>query len=209
MNEAPSIADSGASWLPRGLASIPPARALTATLVVALVIRVYLSLANFCISGDGIAYLVMARDFAAGDPMAALRQVFSPLYPLIIAGAHLVIPNWELAGDLVSAIIGTAAVVSIFAMTRVAFAPGEALARRDSSRPCRLFGFRPHRGRLHFFYDIRGLARAEDDPHSPIVDCSGRRRRRWTGLPLSHGGYRDAARGRRIYRRPGAPLATM
>jgi hypothetical protein len=131
VSESPSIAYSGASWLPQRFASIPPARALTAILALALIIRLYLSVANFCISGDGIAYLVMARDFASGDPMAALRQVFSPLYPLIIAGAHFVIPNWELAGDLVSAVIGTAAVASIFAMTREAFARRDGFAYKD------------------------------------------------------------------------------
>lgn len=92
---------------------------------LALAIRLYLSLTNFCISGDGVAYLTMARQFASGDAIAALGAVFSPLYPLLIAAMHVVVPDWELAGNLVSALLGTAAVVSIYAMTH------EAFARRD------------------------------------------------------------------------------
>ncbi len=89
---------------------------------LALAIRLYLSLTNFCISGDGVGYLTMARQLASGDVVGALGAVFSPLYPLLIVAMHVVVPDWELAGNLVSALLGTAAVVSIYAMTREAFA---------------------------------------------------------------------------------------
>jgi hypothetical protein len=92
---------------------------------VALTIRLYLSLTSFCISGDGVAYLAMAQGFASGDPAVVLRSVFSPLYPLMVAGMHSIVPDWELAGNLVSALMGTAAVATIYLMTR------EVFARRD------------------------------------------------------------------------------
>ena len=63
----------------------------------------------------------MAREFAAGAPAQALASVFSPLYPLIIAAAHPLIPDWELAGSLISAVLGSAAVVTVYLMTRAAF----------------------------------------------------------------------------------------
>lgn len=97
------------------------ARPLVLILGFALAIRVYLCLTNYCMSGDGVAYLTMARQFASGDVSAALKSVFSPLYPLLIAIAHLVVPNWELAGMLVSALVGTAAVASIFVLTYEVF----------------------------------------------------------------------------------------
>jgi dolichyl-phosphate-mannose-protein mannosyltransferase len=87
----------------------------------ALAIRLYLSLTSYCMSGDGVAYLTMARQFASGDIGAALKSVFSPLYPSIIAVFHLAIPNWEMAGNLVSVLMGTAAVASIYALTQEAF----------------------------------------------------------------------------------------
>ncbi len=98
---------------------------LLAIAAIAIVIRLYLALTSFCISGDGVAYVAMARDIAAGDVAAALHSVFSPLYPLLIAAVHRVLPDWELAGSLVSALMGTAAVATIYGMTH------EAFARRD------------------------------------------------------------------------------
>ncbi len=94
---------------------------LAAVVAVGAAIRLYLCFANFCISGDGAAYLGMAKDYAAGNWRAPLTSVFSPLYPLLIAGLHWVVPNWELAGDLVSALMGTAAIGSIYLLTRQMF----------------------------------------------------------------------------------------
>ena len=87
----------------------------------ALAIRIYLSLTSYCISGDGVAYLVMARHFADGQWRAALDAVYSPLYPLLISLMHRWIPDWEMAGNLLSAILGTAAVATTYLMTRQAF----------------------------------------------------------------------------------------
>jgi hypothetical protein len=109
-------------WLPRALSDCPRETALALTILIAFAIRLYLSLTSFCIAGDGIAYLGMARDFVAGAPAKALASVFSPLYPLIVAVAHGLIPDWELAGSLVSTILGSAAVATVYLMTREAFA---------------------------------------------------------------------------------------
>jgi hypothetical protein len=108
-------------WLPGALADCPEGAALALTVVFALAIRLYLSLTSYCIAGDGAAYLGMAQDFAAGAPAKALASVFSPLYPWIISVVHRLIPSWELAGNLVSAILGSAAVASVYLMTREAF----------------------------------------------------------------------------------------
>lgn len=99
--------------------------ALWIMLAVAFGIRLYLGLTSFCISGDGASYLGMARQFAAGDWIRPLHAVFSPLYPLLIAGAHRLIPDWEIAGNLVSVLMGTAAIAAIYLMIR------EAFGRRD------------------------------------------------------------------------------
>jgi hypothetical protein len=114
-----------ADWLPQGVERRSDGFTLAWICGVALAIRLYLSLTSYCISGDGVAYLAMAQDFAAGLPRQALDHVFSPLYPLLIAAAHVAIPDWEMAGNLVSAMMGTAAVATIFGMTRAA------MGRRD------------------------------------------------------------------------------
>ena len=105
-NSSSDRADSG--WLPRALADCPEGVALAFTVAFALAIRLYLSLTSYCIAGDGVAYLGMAQDFAAGASAKALASVFSPLYPWIISIVHRIIPDWELAGNLVSAILGSA-----------------------------------------------------------------------------------------------------
>jgi hypothetical protein len=94
---------------------------LLAITAAALVIRIYLILTSYCISGDGVGYLVMARQFAAGEWRTALSAVFSPLYPLLVSVAHCAIPQWEMAGNVVSTVLGTGAVVTVYLMTREAF----------------------------------------------------------------------------------------
>lgn len=114
--------DAGGTDVLRGpFALVPESLAIPAVVAIALAIRVYLSFANYCIAGDGVAYVRMAQWFAAGDWHRSLEAVFSPLYPLLIAGAHSLVLNWELAGDLVSALLGSAAAATIYLMTREAF----------------------------------------------------------------------------------------
>lgn len=112
-------------WLPSALIDCSEATALAVIVTLAFGVRLYLCLTSYCIAGDGVAYLAMARAFAAGDSAKALASVFSPLYPWFVAIVHRLISDWELAGGVVSAILGSAAVVSVYLMTR------EAFGRRD------------------------------------------------------------------------------
>jgi len=106
---------------------MPHSEAAGMLLVVgfALAIRVYLSLTSYCISGDGVAYLAMARHFADGEWRAALDAVYSPLYPALVSLMHRWVADWEIAGNLVSTILGTAAVATTYLMTREAFGCSE------------------------------------------------------------------------------------
>jgi hypothetical protein len=94
---------------------------LPLVLGVGLTIRLYLSLMSYCISGDGVAYLTMARHFALGEWRAGLAAVYSPLYPAFISVMHRWVTDWEIAGGLVSAVFGTAAIATTYLMTREAF----------------------------------------------------------------------------------------
>ena len=87
---------------------------------VALAIRLYLVFTSFCIAADGVEYVRMARSFAAGEPAKALASVFSPLYPWLISQLHRVVPDWELAGGLISAAFGTVTVPAIYLLIRQA-----------------------------------------------------------------------------------------
>ena len=94
---------------------------LSLVIGLALVIRLYLTLTSYCISGDGAAYVAMARHFSDRDWGAALGAVYSPLYPALISLMHRYVSEWETAGNLVSAGLGTAAVATTYLMTRDAF----------------------------------------------------------------------------------------
>jgi hypothetical protein len=102
-----------------GLLTESSERRIVLTLTgLALAVRLYLVLTNYCISADGVAYVRMARLFAAGDWAGGLSSVFSPLYPMLIALAHHAVPDWELAGSLVSMTFGVATVPAVYLLAR-------------------------------------------------------------------------------------------
>ena len=107
------IGDGSARW---------PIAAITAA---ALAIRLYLVFTAGCIAPDGVAYLAMAREFAAGEPARALAWVFSPLYPWMIAVLHRLTPDWELTAEMISVVLGTATIPLIYYLMR------ESFGRRD------------------------------------------------------------------------------
>ena len=55
---------------------------------------------------DGVSYAQIAEHFANGAFSEALKNVFPPFYPFVIALFHLVIPDLETAGRLVSLACG-------------------------------------------------------------------------------------------------------
>lgn len=75
-------------------------------LLVGLLLRVFDMVNAVIIERDGIAYARMGENFARGAFREALSSVFSPFYPLVIALFHLLIPDIELAGRIVSLVFG-------------------------------------------------------------------------------------------------------
>jgi len=94
---------------------------LLAITLGALAIRLYLVFTSFCIAGDGVAYIAMARYFAAGEAGKALAEVFSPLYPWLMALLYRAVPDWELAGGLISVAFGTANVALLYLLIAEVF----------------------------------------------------------------------------------------
>jgi hypothetical protein len=106
------------AWIAGTIAKWPERSTVMTLTALASAIRLYLMLTNFCIAGDGVAYIRMARLFAAGDWTRGLELVFSPLYPILIALVHHVVPDWELAGGLVSMVFGVATVPAVYYLIR-------------------------------------------------------------------------------------------
>jgi hypothetical protein len=117
--------DARRGIVPEALLALSDGTIVAALTGLALALRGYLSILSYCISGDGVAYLGIAKHIAAGDYAHALASVFPPLYPALIVAVHAIVPNWELAGDLISAVLGGITVIPIFYLFR------EILERRD------------------------------------------------------------------------------
>ena len=102
MPETPAAcppADTEQATTPRYLDFI-----LVALLVgVALAYRFWLIPSFHVISVDGTGFADAARRLTNGDHSLLARYGF---YPILVAGAHLLISNLELAGRLVAAIMG-------------------------------------------------------------------------------------------------------
>lgn len=108
-------------WLPARLQQAGERQTVLLLFLGALLIRVYLALTNFCITSDGMEYVRMARDFAAGRTRHALTSVFSPLYPWLISLTHDLVANWETSGNLVSAAVGALAVALLYYLVEAVF----------------------------------------------------------------------------------------
>jgi Dolichyl-phosphate-mannose-protein mannosyltransferase len=105
---------AGTDRFTRWLSRYSERRVVGTLAATAALIRLYLVLTSYCISADGVAYIAMAREFHAGREQSALAWVFSPLYPWLISITYYAIPNWELAGELLSIAFGTAGVVLLY-----------------------------------------------------------------------------------------------
>jgi hypothetical protein len=79
---------------------------LLVALCTGLALRLLILLRASAIEMDGIGYATMAEQFVRGLFGQALGNVFPPFYPLFVGLFHLVIPDVELAGRLVSLVFG-------------------------------------------------------------------------------------------------------
>ena len=79
---------------------------LAAAVCAGLCLRLLILVNASAIELDGISYATMAEEFAGGHFGRALHSVFPPLYPLVTGLFHLAIPDVELAGRLVSLVLG-------------------------------------------------------------------------------------------------------
>ncbi len=77
----------------------------------ALCIRLWLIPTYEVISVDGSAYAVSAKRLTSGDFSLLAYYGF---YPVLVALAHLIVPDLELAGRLVSAIMGSLLILPVY-----------------------------------------------------------------------------------------------
>lgn len=86
---------------------------VSACVILALSVRLWLLPRFDIISVDGTGYADTAMRLLRGDFSGLHRYGF---YPVLIAMAHLVVPNVELAGRLVSILMGSLLVIPVYAL---------------------------------------------------------------------------------------------
>ena len=95
-----------------------PGLILLTILCLALLLRILTGATMSAIELDGTTYARMGEAFSQGAFRTGLREVFPPFYPLLIGLAHLVIPDLELAGRIVSLAAGLLLVYLVFRFVR-------------------------------------------------------------------------------------------
>jgi 4-amino-4-deoxy-L-arabinose transferase-like glycosyltransferase len=80
------------------------------------------------INPDGVRYINAAHEFQAGNFSLGFSYVGDmPFYPLLLAGIQFIIPDWVLAGQILSTLGLTLAVIPLYLLTRDLFGGPAAL----------------------------------------------------------------------------------
>ena len=105
---------------------LPTRAILTAIVLLGLVLRVgWMVTEAPVISSDGAEYARMAEhllhDHALVGNFEGPEIIYGPLYPVLIAGTMLVIPNSETAAHIVSLLSGTALIAIVFLIAQYVY----------------------------------------------------------------------------------------
>jgi TRAP-type C4-dicarboxylate transport system permease small subunit len=94
-------------------------------LVISVAVRIYFIATAGCIEVDGTEYARLALNLLSGNGYVGMDAIphlgLPPLYPILIAGITALIKNAELAGRIVSLILGTATLLPVFLLAKLLF----------------------------------------------------------------------------------------
>jgi len=95
---------------------------LAILLLFSLLLSIYLFLRTYVISLDGaFQYIPIAKDFASGLIKKAVDQGQQPLYPFLVAFVSRWVPDFELAGKLVSSLFGILIIFPVYLLGKEIF----------------------------------------------------------------------------------------
>ncbi|MBW2312902.1 MAG: glycosyltransferase family 39 protein [Deltaproteobacteria bacterium] len=97
------------------------ALAVVGLAALAVAVRVVVWLRAGAMMNDGPTFIGIARKFAEGAWQEAFAHAYHPLYPLLMAGVHPWVSDWEKAGVVVSIASSVLAVVFLYDFLRRAF----------------------------------------------------------------------------------------
>ncbi|MCD4687923.1 MAG: hypothetical protein K8R55_01160 [Desulfuromonadaceae bacterium] len=90
-------------------------------LLVSLILKIAVLLSDEVINIDGARYIAAAQQFAQGNFSEGLSIDWMPFYALLIAGFHFLIPDWVLAGQLISLFSLVFALIPLYLLSRDLF----------------------------------------------------------------------------------------
>jgi hypothetical protein len=96
-------------------------RDLVILLLFSAIFKVILSLFIGVINHDGVFYITAAQKLAGGAFKEALAIYSMPLYPLLIALTHYVIPNWIAAARVISIFSSVLTIIPLYFLTKEIF----------------------------------------------------------------------------------------
>lgn len=96
-------------------------RDLLVLLLLSAILKIIIFLFVGVINHDGVLYITSAQQLAAGSFKEALDIYGMPLYPLLIALTHYIVPNWIAAARLVSIVASVLTIIPIYLLTEEFF----------------------------------------------------------------------------------------
>jgi len=166
--EGPRKRDHRLAWLdgPSGLYVI---LGLSCLLKLALLIVTVDKTPN----ADGIRYLRAAQELASGNLEGSLRIYPMPVLPALMAGVHLLVPDWALSGRILSSVFMVLAQIPLYKITqgwfgcRAAFFACLAFALQPFGNEMSTLIYRGPGHLLFFAWALRAMLRALEHPSAP------------------------------------------
>lgn len=84
-------------------------------------LRLYVTFAAVTIATDSINYINIAKEFTGGNYYGIFNMDRPPLYPLLLSLVSYVIPDYEMAGRVVSLVFGTLVIPITFYLGRLIY----------------------------------------------------------------------------------------
>jgi len=89
--------------------------------LLSLLLKIALILHSDVVNSDGALYLAAAKKYAQGLFSEGLAYYPMPFYPMLLAAMHFIIPDWILAGQLLTIISLVLVLWPLFALTQRLF----------------------------------------------------------------------------------------
>jgi 4-amino-4-deoxy-L-arabinose transferase-like glycosyltransferase len=122
VTDGPQGSAAGPGWPEGGLLRSRSHRRWLLLLVVGgLGLRVLAAGYGGAISRDGAFYAELGARLSQGDLPGLFHPKSTPLYPFLIGLVHLVVPDRELSGLIVSVAVGTLTILAAYWLTRMLF----------------------------------------------------------------------------------------